>query len=63
MDRAYEGGKMRAAAKDLDYNPIVPPKKNRVNPWEYDRVLCKRRNEDERFFRRIKRFRRAFYPL
>ncbi len=32
MDRAYEGDKMRATAKDLDYNPIVPPKKNRVNP-------------------------------
>ena len=60
MDRAYEGDKMRAAAKKLGYNPVVPPKKNRIDPWEYDRILYKRRSEVERFFRRIKRFRRVF---
>ena len=60
MDRAYEGDKMRAVAKKLGYNPVVPPKKNRIDPWEYDRILYKRRNEVERFFRRIKRFRRIF---
>ena len=60
MDRAYEGDKMRAAAKKLGYKPVVPPKKNRIDPWEYDRILYKRRNEVERFFRRIKRFRRVF---
>ena len=51
---------MRAAAKKLGYNPVVPPKKNRIDPWEYDRILYKRRNEVERFFRRIKRLRRVF---
>ena len=60
MDRAYEGDNMRSAAKALGYNPVVPPKKNRVDPWEYDRELYRRRNEVERFFRRIKRFRRVF---
>ncbi len=60
MDRAYEGDKLRAAAKELGYNPVVPPKKNRVDPWAYDRELYKRRNEVERFFRRLKRFRRIF---
>ena len=60
MDRAYEGDKMRSAAEKLGYKPVVPPKKNRVNPWEYDKELYKRRNEVERFFRRIKRFRRIF---
>ena len=60
MDRAYEGDKMRAVAKKLGYNPVVPPKKNRIDPWEYDRILYKRRNEVERFFRRIKHFRRVF---
>lgn len=60
MDRAYEGDKMRTVAKELGYSPIVPPKKNRIDPWEYDRELYKRRNEVERFFRRIKRFRRVF---
>ena len=60
MDRAYEGDHMRATAKELGYTPVVPPKKNRIDPWEYDEELYKRRNEVERFFRRIKRFRRIF---
>lgn len=60
MDRAYEGDHMRSTAKELGYNAVVPPKKNRIGPWEYDEELYKRRNEIERFFRRIKRFRRVF---
>ena len=60
MDRAYEGDNMRTTAKELGCNPVVPPKINRVDPWEYDEELYKRRNEVERFFRRIKRFRRVF---
>ena len=60
MDRAYEGDNMRAAAIELGYNPVVPPKKNRIDPWEYDKELYRRRNEVECFFRRIKRFRRVF---
>ncbi len=38
----------------------MPPKANRVSPWEYDRELYKRRNEVERLFRRLKRFRWVF---
>jgi transposase len=51
---------MRATAKELGYNPVVPPKKNRKDPWDYDKEIYKWRNEVERFFRRIKRFRRIF---
>jgi len=39
---------------------VVPPKTNRLNPWEYDRVMYRRRNEIERLFRRLKGFRRVF---
>ncbi len=39
---------------------IVPPKKNRKMPWQYDAELYKRRKEVERFFLRIKRFRKVF---
>ena len=60
MDRAYEGGKMRALAQELGMEPAVPPKKNRLKPWEYDKDLYKRRNEVERLFRRLKGFRRLF---
>ena len=40
--------------------PVVPPKSNRKDPWEYDKEAYKNRNEVERFFLRIKRFRRVF---
>ena len=39
---------------------MVAPKRNRVDPWEYDKALYKRRNEVERLFRRLKGFRRIF---
>jgi len=60
MDRAYEGNETRPLALDLGYTPVVPPLKTRLNPWEYDREMYKRRNEVERLFRRLKGFRRIF---
>ena len=60
MDRAYEGKPTRQLVLDLGFKPVVPPKSNRVDPWEYDRELYKRRNEVERLFRRLKGFRRIF---
>ncbi len=60
MDRAYEGDETRTLAYELGYMPVVPPKSNRKNPWIYDKVLYKSRNQVERLFRRIKRFRRIF---
>ena len=60
MDRAYEGDETRQRAINLGYVPVVPPKQNRLVPWEYDRTLYKRRNEIERLFRRLKGFRRLF---
>ncbi len=60
MDRAYEGDETRALAVELGYIPVVPPKSNRKDPWDYDKELYKQRNQVERLFRRIKRFRRIF---
>ena len=60
MDRAYEGDETRQLALALGFSPVVPPKQNRVRPWEYNRALYKRRNEIERLFRRLKGFRRIF---
>ena len=60
MDRAYEDDATRQLALDLGFAPIVPPKSNRLDPWEYDREMYKRRNEVERLFRRLKGFRRIF---
>jgi transposase len=60
MDRAYEGDKTRAKAVEKGFIPVVPPKRNRKNPWEYDKELYKRRNGIERYFPRLKRFRKIF---
>ena len=60
MDRAYEGNETRQLALALGFAPVVPPLKTRVDPWEYDRQMYKRRNEIERLFRRLKGFRRIF---
>jgi transposase len=60
MDKAYEGNETRQLVLDLGMIPVVPPKSNRLDPWEYDRELYKKRNEVERLFRRLKGFRRIF---
>ena len=60
MDRAYEGNETRQLAVDLYFLPVVPPLITRVDSWEYDRELYKRRNEVERVFRRLKGYRRVF---
>ena len=60
MDRAYEGDETRQLALDLGFTPVVPAKQSRITPWEYDRVMYRRRNEIERLFRRLKGFRRIF---
>jgi transposase len=60
MDRAYEGAETRAFVMELGFTPVVPPKENRLHPWQYDKELYKRRNEVERLFRRLKAFRRLF---
>ncbi|AFU46044.1 IS4 family transposase [Acidovorax sp. KKS102] len=60
MDRAYEGNETRQLALDLGFIPVVPPMRTRIEPWEYDREMYKRRNEVERLFRRLKGYRRIF---
>jgi transposase len=60
MDRAYEDNQTRQLVLELGMVPVVPPKLNRIEPWEYDRALYKKRNEIERLFRRLKGFRRIF---
>lgn len=60
MDKAYEDDKTRSLAEKQGFIAVVPPKKNRKQPWKYDEELYKRRNEVERFFLRLKRFRKVF---
>ena len=59
-DRAYEDNMTRKLSEKQGFKFVVPPKKNRKNPWKYNKEKYKRRNEIERYFRRLKRFRRVF---
>ena len=59
-DRAYEDNETRKVSKEQGFIFVVPPKRNRKNPWKYDKEIYKRRNEVERYFSRLKRFRRIF---
>ncbi len=60
MDRAYEDDKTLALVKDLWFKTVVRPKKNCKLPLNYNRHLYKQRNNIERYFLRLKRFRKVF---
>ncbi len=60
MDRAYEDNETLQLALDFGFIPVVPPRHNRLEPWQYDKAMYRRRNEIERLFRRLKGFRRIF---
>lgn len=58
MDKAYSDDKTIKLATLLGYTPVVPPKSNRIDKWDYDKEEYKNRNHVERFFRRYKEYRR-----
>lgn len=51
---------MRAKVIAKGFTPVVPPKRNRKEPWVYDKNRYKQRNKIGRFFLRLKRFRKFF---
>lgn len=60
MDCAYEGNATRQLVLDLGLIPVVPPNPQRVEPWQINKAIYRKRNEVERLFRRLKGFRRLF---
>ena len=60
MARAYAGDATRPLARELGYWPVAPPRRHRKIKGEYDAALYRRRNEVERLFGRLKRFRQVF---
>ena len=58
MDKAYEGNETQSISRSLGYEPVVPPNPNRLEPWDYNKELYKKRNEIVRLFQRLKGFRR-----
>ena len=63
MDRAYEGAETRQLVLDLGMIPVVPPKSNRLNPWDYDHAVYKKRNENRTPVPPAKRFPSYLLPL
>ena len=50
MKRACEDNNMRELVVKQGFAPVVTSKRNRKEPWDYDKELYKRRNEVERYF-------------
>ena len=60
MDGAYDDNQTLQLALDFGFIAVVPPRPNRLDPWQYDPAMDRRRHEVERLFRRLKGFRRIF---
>ena len=56
--RAIEPNHLLEYLAQRDIEAVIPPKANRVEQREYDRHVYKDRNLVERFFGRLKQFRR-----
>ncbi len=57
-DRAYDATSLRSWLTEHGCQPVIPPNPTRKNPHAYDPVIYKQRNAIERFFCRLKDFRR-----
>jgi len=58
-DRGYDSDELRDFIKERGATPVIPPKKNRRIQYRYDKALYKTRHRVERFFCRLKDFRRV----
>jgi putative transposase len=58
-DKGYDSDANRAAIRAAGAEPCIPPRRNRTAVIEYDRHLYKERNVVERYFARLKQYRRV----
>jgi transposase len=59
LDKAYDSDAVVAAAKRQGAEAVIPPKKNRKVPRDYDKHLYKERKKVEWFISLIKQYRRV----
>lgn len=57
-DKGYDADHFVARIQATGAEAVIPPRSNRLTPREFDRHLYRARNLIERFFARIKHFRR-----
>jgi len=59
-DKGYDSDEFRNKIKNLKNIPVIPGKRSRIVPIDYDKHIYKERNLVECFFAKIKHFRRVF---
>ena len=57
-DRAYNADRLMDVILDVGAEPVIPPRRHRKHQHAYDKALSKERNAIERFFNKLKQFRR-----
>ena len=58
-DTAYDGDETRQDVRKLKAKACIKPHANRTTKKRYDKTRYRHRNQVERFFNRLKQFRRA----
>lgn len=58
LDKGYDADRIRECLKLEGIEPVIPPITSRSVAIHYDRNRYRRRNRVERFFNKIKHFRR-----
>jgi putative transposase len=58
-DKGYDAGSLIETVKRQGSEPVIPPRKCWKTPRGYDKALYKERNIIERFFNKLKQFRRV----
>jgi transposase len=58
-DKGYDSDANRALIASRGADACIPPRQNRNVQYEYDRALYRQRNEVERYFGRLKWYRRV----
>lgn len=58
-DKGYDAGSLIEILQQCGSDPVIPPRSCWKKPRNYDKLLYKERNKIERFFNRLKQFRRV----
>lgn len=58
-DKGYDSDDLRKFIRKRGAKPVIPPRKTRKKKRRYDKKIYKTRNRVERFFCRLKDFRRV----
>ena len=56
-DRAFDADWLRKSLSEQGISPVIPPRKNRKHPADYDKEMYKWRHLVENFFQKIKDYR------